>query len=258
MLLAWLVTSVGAAGEEPQRSLLAMTREERAALAAKATRDELAAALKALTAEQLIEMGQKSVQQLGVYGVRLTKQERVKGELLEPQTIELQMRDQPMAARLQYVAGPAKGRRVLYNAEMRKNELRVREGGLLGLMALWVDLDSSLTRGDTNHRATDLGFGALLRLIAKDVENANAAGGYVRTDEGFDERGLYCMRFDAPKGAKGLYGDRTRLCLDPALGLPLRTEVSNGGQLTERYVFEDVRPQLRVAPDHFTPDAAGL
>ena len=232
--------------------------EERAVLAAKAARLEMQRALVALSIDDLIALGKKSLAGLGVYGVRLVKQERVKGMLLDPQTLELVLRDRPLAVRATFVAGPAKGRRLVYNAELRKDELRVREGGFFGLLAVWVNLDSGLTRGDTNHRATDLGFGALLDLISRDLELARPHGGFSRTDEGFDDRGLFCMRFDAPRGVIGLSGDRTRICIDVALGLPLRTEVYGGAELLERYVFEKVSPRLVVPPNYFTPEAAGL
>lgn len=239
-------------------ALLTLGNEERAALAAKAARPELQRALVALSIEDLIALGKKSLAGLGVYGVRLVKQERVKGRLLDPQTLELVLRDRPLAVRATFVAGPAKGRRLVYNAELRKDELRVREGGFFGLLAVWVNLDSGLTRGDTNHRATDLGFGALLDLISRDLELARPHGGFSRTDEGFDDRGLFCMRFDAPRGVIGLSGDRTRICIDVALGLPQRTEVYGGAELLERYVFEKVSPRLVVPPNYFTPEAAGL
>jgi hypothetical protein len=251
-------TAGGAGADAPAQGLLSLSHEERASMAASAPRTELAAALRAVAVDDLIALGRAALPRLGVYSARLTKQERVKGALLDPQTIELVVRDRPLAARATFVAGPAKGRRLVYNAEMRKDEMRVREAGLLGLIAVWVNLDSKMTRADTNHRVTDLGFGALLDLIARDVDRARPAGGFARTDEGFDDRGLYCMRFDAPRGAQGLAGDRTRICVDPALGLPLRTEVSLAGQLLERYAFDAVRANVQVSADYFTPDAAGL
>jgi hypothetical protein len=238
--------------------LFSLPDDERAALVKSTSREELAAFFKATAVEDLLALGRRALPGLGVYGARLTKQERVRGELLEAQSIQLVARDTPLAARLTYVEGPAKGRRLVYNAELRKDEMRVREGGLFGFIALWINLDSSLARKDTNHRVSDLGFRALIDLIARDLETVRPQGGFTRLDEGFDERGLYCMHFVAPKGAKGLTGDESRICVDAALGLPLRTEVYAGGQLQERYLFERVTPRLTVPPNYFTPEAAGL
>ena len=225
---------------------------------ANADRRDVEERLRKSSVEELISLGAKAVAQLGTYQARLTKQERVGGKLLDPQTLEITVREKPLAARIKFIAGPAKGRKLLYNVEMRRDEMRVRESGLLGLFAIWISLDSPMTRKDTNHRVTDLGFGPLLEMIRRDVEQAKAQGGFARADEGFDERGAFCMRYTAPPGAKGLRGDKTRICVDAALGLPMRVEVFAGGQLAESYAYEEVVAQKRVTADFFTPDAAGL
>ena len=248
-----------ARGEPPRlRELLSLGDAERAALVAKTPRVELAAFLRATNVDDLLALGRRTLGKLGVYGVRLVKRERVEGKLLDPQTLQLVARDQPLAARVTFVEGPAQGRKLLYNAELRKDELRVREGGFFGFMAMWIKLDSHLTRRDTNHRVTDLGFAALLALIQRDVDRARPHGGFARTDEGFDERGAYCMRFDAPKGARGLTGDRSRICVDAGLGLPVRSEIFLRGELSESYAFDAVTPRMTVPADYFTPEAAGL
>jgi hypothetical protein len=257
-LFALLLPVLPARGETSLDKLAQLSDAERAALVQRTPRAELGAFLRATNVDDLLALGRRTLSGLAVYGARMTKQERVSGKLYDPQIIQLTLREEPLALRLRFVDGPSSGRIVVYNSELRRDEIRVREGGFFGLVAVWVGLDSSLTRGDTNHRVTEVGFGALLRLLQRDLDRARPHGGFARTDEGFDERSAYCMLFDAPKGAEGLSGDRSRICIDAAVGLPVRVEVYRKGELYERYSFERVTPRLVVPPDYFTPEAAGL
>jgi hypothetical protein len=258
-LLIALLSAAAARADEPKPGqLLALSDAERVALVQKSPRPELEALLRATSVDDLLALGRRVLGELGVYGAKLKKQERVKGELLDVQTLQLVVRDQPLAVRALFVDGPAKGRKLLYNAELRQDEMRVREAGFFSVMAIWLSLDSNLAKGDTNHRVTDMGFGALLRLIGHDAEQVKPLGGFQRIDEGFNERGAFCMKFVAPKGSEGLAGDTSRICVDPALGLPVESAVYKGGELLEKYTFEKVTPNLVVPANFFTPEAFGL
>ena len=210
------------------------------------------------TTEDLVALGRRSVAALGSYSARLTKQERVGGKLLAPQVIDVTVRDRPRALRLSFVSGPKNGRRVLYNAELRASEMLVREAGLLGITSVWVGLDSALSRGDTNHRITDIGFGPLLDLVENDLRKGKAAGGHARKDEGLDASGAFCLLFTAPAGVPGLYADRTRLCIDPVLGLPVKIEVLDKTGTVEKYEWARIKANLPLPASFFTPAAAGL
>ena len=168
-----------------------------------------------------------------------------------PQTIEVTIRPSPRALRLEYVAGPKTGRRVVWTETNRPSEMLVREGGLLGFTSLWINVDGSLARRDTNHRVTELGFAPLLDLIESDLRKGKSQGGHTRRDQGFDASGTYCMEYSAPSGAKGLYALRTRLCVDARLGLPVRIEVFDRQGLLERYDYTDVRANQKINASTF-------
>ena len=59
------------------------------------------------------------------------------------------------------------------------------------------------------------------------------------------------MEYSAPPGAKGLYAQRTRLCADAKLGLPVKIEVYDGQGFLERYEYTNVRPNQKVDPALF-------
>ncbi|HEY2730919.1 MAG TPA: DUF1571 domain-containing protein [Polyangia bacterium] len=210
----------------------------------------LAERLRATSPEELIGLGREGVRRLGTYRARLLKQERVGGKLLPAQTMEVVVQPSPRAQRLEYVEGPKSGRKVIWT-QKRPSEMLVREAGILGIASLWIDLNGGLAHGDTNHSVTELGFAPLLDLVASDLHKGQAFGGLVRKDQGFDGSGAYCMEYTAPPGAKGLYAQRTRLCVDAKLGLPVKIEVYDGQGFLERYEYTNVRPNQKVDPALF-------
>jgi hypothetical protein len=235
-------------------ALLALPTEGRTAALAQLDRDMLARLLGKVPQRVLLALGRQGLASLGTYRARLTKRERVGGAMTAPQTLALTVRPHPAAFCLEFVKGPSAGRRVLYNAELRRDELRVKEAGALGFVgALWLHLDNVLTRRDTNHRATEVGFAALLDLIERDTAQASAAGGHGRRNEGFDEAGCFRAVFHAPPGVAGLIAVSTCIGFDPALSLPMSVEVHDRGGLLETYHYTQVEKAVAVDDRFFRP-----
>ncbi len=239
--------------------LLAKGCSERRAAFAEANRDERAALLSHLTDDQLVALAQRSLCELGpTYRVKLRKQERVRGALLDPQVMALTVREEPFAVLLDVIDGPAKGRRALYNAQARPAELRAREGGLLGVFPMWVDINGSLAMRDTNHVVTDLGTGGFLRRFEANFPRSRRAG-VVRHDLGWDGQGRYCIDYVAPPGAKDVYAARNRLCLDASLALPVSSvSTDESGALTEDIQYSQFEANAQVPANLFTVEGAGL
>jgi hypothetical protein len=238
--------------------ILAVALAALPAHAEEGSRAEQEQALRAASVDELIARGRASLPGLGVYRVQLDAQERVGKKLQPPQTMQLWIREKPFAVRVQYVKGHAVGRKALYNTELRTDDLRVRESGFLGIAgAMWIGINNSLVFRDTNHAITDVGFGALLRLQAQDMDRSKPFGGYVRTDEGWNERGRWCIRYDAPPKAVGLYAQRSHICLDPATYLPVEMTNWDARGLLETYVFTGLEPQADRG-EVFALKSAGL
>jgi hypothetical protein len=218
-----------------------------------------AESLRTMSTEALLAHARAAVANLGDYRVRLVKQERVKGKVLPPQTLEATVRARPPAIRIEFRAGPAAGRKLLYNAALRPGEMRVREPGLLGMAgALWIGLDNPLARGDTNRRVTDLGFAPFIDLLARDFELARPAGGHTQRDAGLDASGRWVVTFVAPTGARGLSAETAKLTIDLALGMPIVLESRDANGLVESYRYELLDQQLNLKDEVFTPEGAGL
>jgi hypothetical protein len=240
-LVTLLALAAGAAEEPPAARLDAL-----AALPQPVLEQRLAAT----SPEELIVLGREGVRRLGTYRARLLKQERVSGKLLPAQTLEVIIQSSPRAQRLDYVEGPKAGRHVIWT-QKRPTEMLVREAGILGIASLWIDLSGSLAHGDSNHNVTELGFGPLLDLVSSDLTKAGAQGGLARKNQGFDRSGCFWMEYTAPPEAKGLYAQRTRLCVDARLGLPVKIEVHDTKGFLERYEYTNIRPNQKVEPSLF-------
>lgn len=236
----------------------ALPEAERRTRIAAMSRDEIAALLRETSPEMLVRVSRETVAALGTYRMRLVKQERVGGKLLETQEMEAYVREKPFAAKMKYLKGPAAGRVLVYDETLRPKEMRVREAGLLGVMAVWVDIDGSLSRRDSNHSIRELGFGPLLALFERDVKLAAKAGGFTVQHEGFDAEGHHCSVYVTPKGLADAYAERTRICVDPAAGLPVSVASYDAKGLFERFEFRDVKAKATNDPTFFDPAKWGL
>jgi len=222
------------------------------------SREAQAQALRDASTESILAMGRAALPKLGIYRAKLTKQERMGSKLQSPQVLRIVVREEPLAVRMEFVEGPT-GRKLIYDSTTRAGEMRVHEHGFLGIVgATWVSIHSSLVRGDSNHLITEAGIGALLRLQAADMVRAQPFGGFSRNDEGWNERGRWCVRYDAPLKATGLYATASRVCLDPATALPMEMTVWDGHGLLESYLYTELETNLPEGNAAFDLKKAGL
>lgn len=190
---------------------------------------------------ELIEMGRSAVRALGTYKYRMEKQERVKGTLLPAQSIETTVQESPFAVKLEFVAGPGKGRKVLYNSKESETKFRVREPGFLSIFGdVGIDVDSSLAKDDSNHTVKEAGMGNLLDRFARDLKKAEGIGGMEIVREGWNGRGHWCSMYVAPNGGKGFDAAKSRICTDTQTRLPTKIESYDAaGVLQEQYEFRN-------------------
>ncbi len=253
LLMPGLLLSTPAPTSSPVPGFARLPLEQRRAEIKTLTRERLIELFATTPVAVLLEAGKAAASQMGTYESRVVKRERVSGKLLKPQTIHLTVRQEPRAVRLEILDGPAKGRKVVYDSTVKKGELRVREAGLLGLTGgMWIDINSKLTRSDTNHPIGDFAFTSIIGVLEDSFKKGEALGGYARKDEGFDSAGRYCITFTAPAGGKDLYASRARICMDPVLALPVIMEIDDANGPLERFDFSDVKP---VAKADFSPSS---
>ena len=204
----------------------------------------------------LVEASRARVEQLGTYRVRFTKEERLESGWVGPQVMNLVVRERPFAVLADVVSGPNQGRRFLYDTTQNKAQLRVREPGLLGVLPLWIGIDSALTRDDTRHPVTELGYAFVLRMIERDARLA--AGAFTIVEDTDTGRAVErCLIATAPSGVAGLYAQRTRLCFDASSKLLTKVEVWDALGAVERLTFELVEANVK-GREVFSREANGL
>ncbi|MBS1150289.1 MAG: putative transrane, partial [Myxococcaceae bacterium] len=161
----------------------------------------------------------------------------------EEQEIVATIRETPFAARLEFVRGPGKGRRVLYNSTLRKREFRVREAGFLSIFGgLWIDVDNRMAKKESNHSPMEAGLGNLLRRFKKDLDRATPMGGFGVKHEGWDAKGNFCSIWTSPNQGAGFDSATTRICTDLKSGLPSKVEAFDAkGGMIETYEFFDAK-----------------
>lgn len=253
LLMPGLLMNTPASTSSPVPTFARLPLEQRRAEVKTLSRERLVELFATTPVEVLLEAGKAAAAQMGTYEAHVVKRERVSGKMLKPQAIHLTVRQSPRAVRLEILDGPAKGRRVVYDSQVKKNELRVREAGVLGLAGpMWIDVNSGLTRSDTNHPIMDFAFTNIIGVLEDSFRKGEALGGYARKDEGFDAAGRYCITFTAPAGGQHLYATRARICMDPVLALPVIMEIDDAQGPLERFAFSDVKP---VTQADFSPSS---
>lgn len=215
----------------------------------------------ALSQAEIIAREEAAIVALGTYRVRFTKRERIDGRLQDAQTYELLIKPAgaaPLAIVGEAVAGDVKGRKLLYNGALRRDEFLVREGGLFSVAgSLWLSLDSAMARQDSNHPMINMGFSSVIEYIKSDAEKTAPLGGHIRARAGLDVDG-YCILWRTPPGATGTYCREAYICFDPKTFLIRRVTLYDASGVKEDLRYHVLAQGLAPAAATFTPAGAGL
>ncbi len=258
MLAALTLCLLGAEPSDAAK-LLALPLQERRAQVQKLSVEERKALITRVPFADLIALERKAAAALGTYSATMVSRERMNGTLSPAQTVRIWVQAQPFAVRLKNIAGPGEGRRLLYNASIRKTQFRVKPPGFLGIFGgIWIDIDGDLAKGGSNHSVLETGLVALIELVDSHSNEALKEGEFTRTFERVNENGAICERFDSPKTSKALYATVSRFCVDPVLMLPLTTEITDAAGVLETFAFSDVKPQLTLGKNFFTLEGPEL
>lgn len=207
----------------------------------------------------LLETGRRAVSAIEQYTTTLQKQERLGRKMQKPETIALKVRHEPRAFYMKWLAGPFKGREVLYNAELLgADHIRVREGGLLGVVPVTIGVDSSVARRGTKHLVTEVGLLPLVELIEQDYRKAAPAGDIQRKNHGvteLDGRPVYRMESVLPRDeSRGYYCHRMMHYTDYVRAFEIKSEVySFDDELDEWFHYRDIDTAPDLTDADFDP-----
>jgi hypothetical protein len=183
------------------------------------------------------------------YTARFERQEVVAGELRPREEILLKFR-RPGLMYLKWVAGPPRGREILFVPGRDDGRMLVREPGLFTRFATIVMApDSPRVLEESRHPVTDIGIGRLIDLIMDNARRAAARGELVVRDLGpGSEPDGPVRRLEAilPRDpARGYYCYRIELSVAEASGLPVRAVIHDW---SDRVVAEYAYRRLRLDP----------
>jgi hypothetical protein len=212
----------------------------------------------------LLTEARHAFQNVRDYECRLSKRERVNGELLPESIMTMRVRNEPLAIYLRCEAPEAdKGLEVCYAEGRNQGKMRVHGVGWRGIVG-FVSLDPRDPRAleKSRHCITEAGLGHLLESTARywDKERRLNKTLLSITDDELDGRS--CTRIETvhPKRDPDCYyGYRCLLWLDKATHLPLGAETydwpSSGcpeGDLLESYRYSNLRCNLALGDEDFS------
>lgn len=238
--------------------LLAVGAFARPVAAAEIPIDQLAA---------LVDTASKSWQSVKDYTCTFFKQERVKGDLLDKETIHVKFRTTPLSVYMHWVKDPHEGRETLFVKGKNDNEIKAHEGGLMGAVNVNLDPRGNMAMKENRHSVFEAGIGNIIALVKADLELARANG-----DGKFEDLGmkvlegvnLRCFKatFPEAKCKKGIdpvkgqyYSPNIMICIDGRNGLPVAIEHRTAaGRLEEYYLHKDLKLNVGLTDKDFDPD----
>jgi len=191
------------------------------------------------------------------YTCTLIKQERIKGRMQQKNTILLKFR-KPCDLRLEWPKEPHKGRELIYR-QGTDDKMLVRESGILGISPVRLSLDSWLTRGDTNHRITELDIGYAITMMHDNLYKALTRGDVRLTFLGtrlIGGRRAYMVecRLQNQK-ANGYYAARCITGHDQITGLPIKiTNYDETNRMFEDLEWSELRFNVGLTDEDFNPN----
>ncbi len=206
-----------------------------------------------------LETGRRAVQTIPQYSCTLDKQERVDRKLQGVETIALKYRQAPRGVYMKWLAGPFKGRELLYSeSSLGKDKIRVREGGMLGIVPVTLAVDAPLARRGTKHLVTEVGLGQLVTMIERDYLKAGPKGHIKRVNHGITEiDGIKVYKFESilPRDKSlGYYCHRMVHYTDYLRALEIKCEIFNfDNELDEAYHYREIDTRPALSDKDFDP-----
>ncbi|MEZ6067713.1 MAG: DUF1571 domain-containing protein [Planctomycetaceae bacterium] len=217
---------------------------------------------------RLLERGLEMFEDVDSYTFTLTRQERVGGDLLDPQVMNVKLRHSPFSVYMKWIAGD-KGRQVIYVEGLNDGKLLVQPGGIKGRLTgtLSLAIDDSLVMAECRHPINQCG----LRKMAEKLlhhQREDLAANLARCecemydDQVVNERPcfLFIATYKSPE-VSPVYR-KVLLYIDKELSLPIalrnytwatESDVENLDEMTlvEAYTFTDIALNETLVAEDF-------
>ena len=207
----------------------------------------------------LLAQAEMKLATLKSYQVKISRQERVQGQLQPQEDILLSIRRNPKAVRLEWSSGPNQGREVIYSNTLDPAMIFVHQPSTAMLIpSMKIPVDSPLVTKNSRHSITEAGFDTIVenmrgsRTAADNTELERGALVY-KGLETPAEVGRPCHHFVRRSAAD----ESWNVYLDSRSMLPrLVVAYDSRGSLVERYVYREITedPDALASADAFEPD----
>lgn len=214
------------------------------------------------TIRQYVFEMEKAYERVNDYTTTFHKQERVDGELLPVEQIELKFR-KPFSVYMRWTGEVNQTREVIYVEGWNNNKLRAHKGSFPD-MTVNLRPDSGMAMQGNRHKITEAHFGHSIGVIARDARLAESRPQDRVRYVDLGERYVYgaksrCFEARSPKtGAISVYyAARAKVCFDLRTKMPTRIQVwSADGDLLEDYGFENTKINVGLTAVDFDPENA--
>ncbi len=192
------------------------------------------------------------------YTARFARQERV-GGILRPREEAFLKFQRPGRLYLRWVAGPPRGREILFVKGRDDDRALVHEPGVLsGFFTLVMAPDSPRVLRQSRHPITDVGLGRLIELLVSNTRRALQQGELTLLDRGVtEESGRRARRLEGllPRDpGKGYYCYRVLVSVDLEWGLPVAVTIFDwDDRMVADYAYRDLRPNPGLQDIDFDP-----
>ena len=210
-------------------------------------------------AKAILAQAQARLNGMNTYQVKISRIERVGGQLQPQEDILLSIQRDPKAVRLEWTDGPSNGREVIYSSKLDSKMIFVHmPSSPIPIPTMKIAVDSPMVMRNSRHAITEAGFDTIIENLQKarrgatKEQPARESLEYkgVETTKGIDAPAHHFVRTTPA-------GETWNIYLDSRTMLPrLVSAEDSRGELVERYVYRDVRenpPELKTA-GAFVPD----
>jgi hypothetical protein len=199
------------------------------------------------------------------YTCVFTKEERIKGDLRPPQTIEVKFLTEPFSVAMEWLNNAPAGDVAIYVEGKNENKMLVRPKGVLKLLVPCARIDptGSQVMSYTLHPITDFGFSRNVQTIININRQAKEAGelkleyaGTHTVEETARPAILINRRLPNTDRYPAVL---TRFYIDTEYRIPVKIEAFDENEnLLFRYFYQDIQINVGLTQNDFTPKANGI
>ena len=216
---------------------------------------------------ELIEKGLVEFKKVPDYLATLTKQERVGGDLSDPQKITLKIRHQPLSIYMKWRSVQT-GQQVIWVEGQNDGKMLVKPGGIKGrLGTLSLDPTSGLAMSQSRHPCFMVGLKCAAERILEYQKAAVQRGtGFqceLRDDAEFDGRPCYRCLVQYESAEYSADYRKSEILVDKQLSMPVsvmnftwaqdaKPETIDEETLIEHYMYTDIQLQQQFADLDFS------